>query len=248
MVANTFVIFLHRHTVMLWRQSHVPMPAKPATMPTVARCNGNRKSVEGPSGFPESGPAMANWRVRVMVLSPLDEQSPSRWSKTDIKAGWNKFSWQFTANHITRNWRYYLTRQRLESKSSFKPCDFDFDLAPFCVVDGGMVQPPKLVTHDCYVPEGRSGYQVILAVWEVGDTTSSFYNAIDVNWIRVPSYRVNGSMWAISIRHSISRRAIKWWPESVRANGEQPAKQTVITISDATQGDKQNWPFYCERD
>ena len=27
------------------------------------------------------------------------------------------------------------------------------------------------------------------------------------------------------------------------ANGEQPAKQTVITINDATQGDKQNWPF-----
>lgn len=40
--------------------------------------------------------------------------------------------------------------------------------------------------HECFVPS-RSGYHVILAVWDVGDTSSSFYNAIDVNFDSGPS-------------------------------------------------------------
>ncbi|MGL5665027.1 MAG: lytic polysaccharide monooxygenase, partial [Shewanella sp.] len=65
------------------------------------------QSVEGPSGFPESGPADGKIASAANgAFSPLDEQSPSRWSKSDIKSGWNAFSWQFTANHVTRNWRY----------------------------------------------------------------------------------------------------------------------------------------------
>lgn len=38
-----------------------------------------------------------------------------------------------------------------------------------------------VIQHNCYVPE-REGYHVIMAVWDVGDTAASFYNAIDVNF------------------------------------------------------------------
>lgn len=200
------------------------------------------QSVEGPSKFPEAGPvdgkiASAGNRA----FSALDEQSLSRWSKADISPGWNKFSWRFTANHVTRNWRYYLTRPDWDPNQALSRASFD--LAPFCVVNGGMVQPPKLVTHDCYVPEDRSGYQVILAVWEVGDTTNSFYNAIDVNFGTgsvVPSEwqdvgDINPSL-DLKVGDKVMARVFD-------ANGEQTAKQTLITISDTTQGDKQNWPF-----
>jgi len=44
-----------------------------------------------------------------------------------------------------------------------------------------MVRPPMTVEHTCEVP-AREGYQVILAVWDVGDTAAAFYNAIDVNF------------------------------------------------------------------
>ena len=44
-----------------------------------------------------------------------------------------------------------------------------------------MVRPPMVIQHNCYVPE-REGYHVIMAVWDVGDTAASFYNAIDVNF------------------------------------------------------------------
>lgn len=200
------------------------------------------QSVEGPSGFPESGPADGKLASAANgAFSPLDEQSPSRWSKTEITAGWNKLTWQFTANHVTRNWRYYLTRQNWDQNQGLSRASFD--LAPFCVVDGGMVQPAKLVTHDCYVPEGRSGYQVILALWEVGDTTNSFYNAIDVNLGSGPV--VPGEWQDVGdINPSLDLKAgDKVMTRVFDANGEQTAKQTLITISDGTQGDRQNWPF-----
>ncbi|AAN54144.1 N-acetylglucosamine-binding protein GbpA [Shewanella oneidensis] len=200
------------------------------------------QSVEGASGFPESGPADGKIASAANgAFSPLDEQSPSRWSKRDIKSGWNDFSWQFTANHVTRNWRYYLTRQGWDQNQPLSRASFD--LAPFCVIDGGMVQPPKLVTHNCYVPEDRSGYQVILAVWEVGDTTNSFYNAIDVNF---SSGAVVPGEWTDigDINPSLDLKAgDKVMTRVFDANGEQSAKQTQITIADATQGAKQNWPF-----
>lgn len=200
------------------------------------------QSVEGPSGFPESGPADGKIASAANgAFSPLDEQSPSRWSKRDIKSGWNDFSWQFTANHVTRNWRYYLTRQGWDQNQALSRASFD--LAPFCVIDGGMVQPPKLVTHNCYVPEDRSGYHVILAVWEVGDTTNSFYNAIDVNF---SSGAVVPGEWTDigDINPSLDLKAgDKVMTRVFDANGEQSAKQTQITIADATQGAKQNWPF-----
>ncbi|ABE54318.1 chitin-binding, domain 3 [Shewanella denitrificans OS217] len=200
------------------------------------------QSVEGPSGFPEYGPADGQLASAANgAFSPLDIQSPSRWSKTDMTAGWNKLTWQFTANHVTRNWRYYLTRQDWDQHQALSRASFD--LAPFCVVDGGMVQPAKLVTHDCYVPEGRGGYHVILALWEVGDTSNSFYNAIDVNLGSDPAepqeWRDVGD-----INPSLDLKpGDKVMTRVFDAHGEQTAKQTLITISDATQGNKQNWPF-----
>lgn len=37
------------------------------------------------------------------------------------------------------------------------------------------------LSHTITVPENRSGYNVILAVWDVEDTKNAFYNVIDVN-------------------------------------------------------------------
>ena len=37
------------------------------------------------------------------------------------------------------------------------------------------------LSHQINVPADRSGYNVILAVWDVNDTPNAFYNVIDVN-------------------------------------------------------------------
>ncbi len=203
------------------------------------------QSVEGPSGFPISGPEDGKIASGATFIGrALDEQSPTRWSKTDIKSGFNKFSWQLTANHITRNWRYYITRKDWDEN---KPLSRNsFALTPFCVVDEGMKQPPKFLTHDCNIPQDRSGYHVILAVWEIGDTSNSFYNVIDVNIGADTASTTNLIKWKDvgNINPSLSLKSgDKVMTRVFDSNGERSADQTLITIEDATQGAKENWPF-----
>jgi Uncharacterized protein conserved in bacteria len=54
-----------------------------------------------------------------------------------------------------------------------------FELIPEVQHDGSRAStnPDHMIT----VPSDRSGYHVILAVWDVADTVNAFYNAIDVN-------------------------------------------------------------------
>ncbi|MGG5325555.1 hypothetical protein IGJ83_003236 [Enterococcus pernyi] len=36
-------------------------------------------------------------------------------------------------------------------------------------------------THAIKIPADRKGYHIIYSVWDINDTTNSFYQAIDVN-------------------------------------------------------------------
>lgn len=138
------------------------------------------QSVEGPDRFPGSGPAdgtiasagSSNW-------APLNEQSVSRWKKVPMRAGAQTFEWYKTAPHVTRDWRYFITKPNWNPN---QPLNRNaFDLTPFCAYDGHMQRPPSSVRHQCTVP-ARSGYQIILAVWDVGDTAASFYHVIDADF------------------------------------------------------------------
>ena len=141
------------------------------------------QSVEGVDGsprFPIGGPADGTIAAAGSpAWSELNAQTPARWSKNDIAAGTNVFTWQLTANHVARDWRYFITTPDWDQSQPLSRSAFE--LTPFCEYDGGMVRPPMTVEHACEVP-AREGYQVILAVWDVGDTAASFYNAIDVNF------------------------------------------------------------------
>ena len=138
------------------------------------------QSLEGPSGFPTGGPA--DGRIASAGLNQfgeLDEQTYSRWGKQTLSAGIRNFTWTLTANHVTRNWRYYITRW--DWNPNQKLARSAFESMPFCVVDGRLQQPALTVTHPCKVPP-RMGYQVILSVWEIGDTSNSFYSVIDADF------------------------------------------------------------------
>jgi len=137
------------------------------------------QSLEGPDRFPGTGPADGQIAsAGVGRFSQLNEQSPTRWHKTDINSGAFTFNWHFTAVHRTRDWRYFITQPNWNP--SLPLSRSAFDTTPFCSVSGGNQVPPKNVSHDCTIPD-RTGYHVILAVWDVGDTSNSFYNVLDVN-------------------------------------------------------------------
>lgn len=136
------------------------------------------QSVEGKGSFPASGPADGQI-AGAGHYSELDAQTSDRWKKIDMKGGLNSFAWKFTANHSTREWKYYITKVGWDPN---KPLTRDqLEAKPFCTIDGGNKQPPMSVTHQCMVPTDRTGYYVILGVWEIGDTANAFYQALDVN-------------------------------------------------------------------
>ena len=136
------------------------------------------QSVEGPDRFPESGPEDGTLAAAGSpAWAPLNEQSPTRWTKSPITAGRNTFHWFFTANHVSRDYRYFITRSDWDPSAPLSRAQFES--GPFCVYDGGFVKPAIDTYHTCDVP-ARQGYHVILAVWDVGDTAASFHNAIDV--------------------------------------------------------------------
>ncbi|MCS3431202.1 lytic polysaccharide monooxygenase [Klebsiella sp. BIGb0407] len=137
------------------------------------------QSVEGPKGFPEKGPADGQipgaGRAK---FAQLNEQTPVRWHKIALNSGENTFNWTLTAAHSTTSWRFFITNQNWDPNKPLTRADFD--LTPFCEqFDNGKV-PASKVSINCDVPK-RTGYQVILGVWDIADTGNAFYQVIDAD-------------------------------------------------------------------
>lgn len=204
------------------------------------------QSVEAPKGFPAAGPAdgkIASGGVRP-DFSPLDRQSSDLWSKTPIKAGPQDFTWKFTANHKTTKWEYFITRQGWNQNHVLTRSAFES--TPFCVIDGRNQQPPANVTHRCSVPAGHTGYHVILGVWEIADTSNSFYQAIDV-LIEGKALTLAAAQTMKQVGEINSPLALKAG-DSVRArvfdaSGENEALSTELKIARDEDGLPSKWSY-----
>ncbi|MDK8180339.1 lytic polysaccharide monooxygenase [Paenibacillus sp. UMB4589-SE434] len=136
-------------------------------------------SLEALKGFPAGGPADGKIASANGAFAPLDQQSATRWSKVNISSGPTTFNWKIKVPHATASWKYYITKQNWNPDA---PLTRDsFDLTPFCNVPYNGKMPGNTYSDTCNVPS-RTGYQVILAVWEISDTLNAFYNVIDVNF------------------------------------------------------------------
>ena len=131
-------------------------------------------SVEGPDGWPADGTIAAGGGHS--RFPELNVQTATRWERVAMSSGPTKFAWKFLVNHVTKDYKYYITRVGWDVAAPLTRATFE--TAPFCVVDGGMTEPPALDEHTCNVPT-REGYHIILSVWDVGDTSNSFFNVID---------------------------------------------------------------------
>lgn len=134
------------------------------------------QSLEAPGNFPIGGPADGKI-ASANIFFELDTQTRLRWQKVPMKKGTNQFKWKFTAPHVTASWEYYITRTGWDTNQPLKRAD----LQKFCTVDGKKQRPLSEVKHTCNIPE-RTGYHVILAVWNIGDTKNAFYNVIDADF------------------------------------------------------------------
>ncbi len=143
-------------------------------------------SIEGRGDFPEIG--VPDGEITGGgKYPPLYEQTYDRWAKVNMSGGAHTFHWQLVANHSTNYWDYYITRTGWDPN---QPIGRD-DLELFCRYEDNSAIPPDDVYHDCYIPNDRQGYYVIIAVWDIFDTDNAFYQAIDVNLTPDPSQPTN---------------------------------------------------------
>lgn len=114
----------------------------------------------------------------------LDEQSADRWTKVPMQANeMQTFTWQYSAAHAARRWNYFITRPDWNPAAPLTRAQFEEK--PFCTVqnDGqpywsADLMPQQPTVHQCRLPD-RSGYQVIIAAWEVANTGKAFYQVVD---------------------------------------------------------------------
>ena len=209
------------------------------------------QSVERTSGFPTGAlpPDGQLASAGISQYSQLDRQSLNAWTKTPITAGKNTFTWYHTAPHKTVNWRWYITKQDWNPN---KPLTRDqFESTPFCTVNGNGQAPSPRQEMSCNVPQ-RTGYQVIYAVWEIADTTNSFYQAIDVDFgnggnVTPDETPAVVSEWTHSLDGQISGNNINPGDKVIArffdANGEVASMRTELTVSSASQGQANQWAF-----
>ncbi|MGU7328699.1 lytic polysaccharide monooxygenase [Bacillus thuringiensis] len=148
---------------------------------------GNPQGVEAPKGFPVDGPIDGGIASGGHIeYAPLDIQKPFYWKTIDMNSGPNTFVWIYTASHKTTKWHYYITKQGWDSS---KPLTRDeLELIETVPWDGTNAIPNKPagasgtgLPHSVNIPSDRSGYHVILGVWDVADTSNAFYQVMDVN-------------------------------------------------------------------
>ena len=136
------------------------------------------QSLEGAKGFPAGGPVDGQIASAGGLFGGLlDQQGTERWYKNDITAGPLLMDWKYTAPHATSKWHYYMTKPGWDPNAPLQRSDLE--LIAEVQHDGSKAStnPDHVIT----VPSDRSGYHVILAVWDVADTVNAFYNVIDVN-------------------------------------------------------------------
>lgn len=141
------------------------------------------QSIEGPKGFsldsstggPADGTIASGGDSK---WGELNAQSPERWVENNVQVGQTvDIGWKYTAPHKTSQWHYYITKNGWDQNAPLSRSE----LQPLATITHDGSQPQQNTAHRVKLPTDHTGDHVIVAVWDVADTTNAFYNVIDVN-------------------------------------------------------------------
>lgn len=140
------------------------------------------QSTEGKKGFPQRGPADGKLcSAGLAQFTQVDQpRTPAGelWPTTTVHADSDyTIEWTLTAAHRTTKWHYYATKPGWNQDRPLTRADLN--LVPFHTETYGGRVPPKSYSHRVHLPD-LSGRHVILAVWDVDDTSNAFYSCADV--------------------------------------------------------------------
>lgn len=136
------------------------------------------QSLEGDKGFPAAGPADGKIAsAGGQFGGDLDQQTSTRWFKNEVRPGLIPINWKYTAPHKTTKWTYYLTKQGWDQNAPLSRASLEEVTNVQHDGSAASTNPSHLVN----IPADRSGYHVLLAVWDIADTARAFYNVVDLN-------------------------------------------------------------------
>ncbi|MCP2169069.1 lytic polysaccharide monooxygenase auxiliary activity family 9 protein [Goodfellowiella coeruleoviolacea] len=140
------------------------------------------QSVEGPKGFPNSGPADGKLcSAGVGSFAPLDDPRNGTWPTTKLTSGAGyTFTWTLTAPHATSSFRYYITKNGWNPSAPLTRAQLE--TTPFLTVNMNGQRPGYTVSHPGTLPAGKSGRHLIFSVWDIADTGNAFYQCADVTF------------------------------------------------------------------
>ncbi|WP_251050289.1 lytic polysaccharide monooxygenase [Streptomyces sp. ISL-86] len=140
------------------------------------------QSVEGYKGFPAAGPADGTICAGGhSEFAQLDDPRGGAWPTTKVTSGQSYgFRWQFTANHSTTDFKYYVTKNGWDPTKPLTRAALDPQ--PFLTVAYNGARPAMTTVHQGAMPSGKTGRHMILAVWTVNDTPMAFYACSDVQF------------------------------------------------------------------
>ena len=141
------------------------------------------QSVEAPKGLPfarSGGSKLCS--AGLPQFAELDRQGASVWPTTKAREV-NSFTWTFTAQHATTDFRYFITKPSWDAGSADGLSASDLESEPFLVVPMNGRAPPQTMNHDLAknMPQ-RKGHHVVYAVWTVDNTANAFYQCIDLDF------------------------------------------------------------------
>lgn len=146
------------------------------------------QSVEAPSGAPfgrEVGDMVCSGGVPNRPdLDGVDNYNIP-WPSTSVPSGQDiEITWNYHAPHSTKDWHYYITKPGWTRPKDRGLRKEDFVETPIHKVEGNGFKPEHGLWNQTLPGNklgGQTGDITILAVWEIADTTNSFYSCIDLN-------------------------------------------------------------------
>ncbi|SHF42245.1 lytic polysaccharide monooxygenase [Chryseobacterium vrystaatense] len=206
-------------------------------------------SLEAKKGFPALGPAdgmIASANGSIGGNTVLDLQTADRWKKTNIATGVNTFIWKYLAYHATAKWHYYMTKPGWNPNQPLSRQNLELIGE---VIHNG-TPPQDNTPHHIAIPANRQGYHIILAVWDVADTTNAFYNVIDVNvqsTVTPTTPAVPTGLTKIGVTGSSAK--ISWTPQADAAsytvfrNGQEVQSVNVPEFEDQGLSPSTNYTY-----
>jgi len=156
------------------------------------------QSVEALKGGPfhrDVGAAVCNGNGA--RFDELNTQGSTLWPKSAAIVGQDiDVGWLMTSSRKTTGYYYYATKQDWDQSKATRLTKEDFDEIPILYVDGHHETSPIEVVHTLLPSQlgTRSGYTVILAVWETADTPNSFYNCLDLELLPPKGMTIQGAL------------------------------------------------------